>query len=468
MNNNMSPWLYQLIHNRTIDTLHKDMKTEIAILGAGISGIMTAYFTLKNTNLNVSMIEAYKVAHGATGHNAGQLVADFERELHDIAQEFGVNDAVNAEKLIHSAWAMLEQIFSEASLTTPYSTFMGYNGYESLTRLLDELKNNAIRHEAGEPIHPIFIADNAPGLLRIPHMYKHLYTVIPQSDILDLLETDNKAYVAAMSLRKGCVNGALLCEELIGYMLKTYQGRFNLIEHTPIREIVLESDHAILCAEKHHIVCNKVVLCTNGFAKFKITNNHGSDIDTIFHHQLRGYIGYMAAYVAPLNRQPNALAYYGDRSRKARHTNDEYYDDPYFYLTRRPYELEKNEKHNLVCVGGPEVYLADSSSYDPRGTYDKQMAAQIEAFLKKTHRHTPKDKLEFRFTWHGLMGFTQNGIRLIGSEPLNPVLLYNLGCNGVGILPSVYGGSRISSILRGENLAPTIFDPKRCGDKLCD
>lgn len=467
MNNNMSPWLYQLIHKRNIETLNRDLETNIAIIGAGISGIMTAYFILKNTNLKVTMVEAFKLAHGATGHNAGQLVADFERELHDIAHEFGVDMAVQAEKSVHSAWALLEQIFSEATLTTPYSTFMGYNGYESLTRLTDELKNNILRAEAGEPIHKIFISENAPGLDRIPHIYKEVYSVIPHEDILNLLETDNKNYIAAMSLKKGCLNSALLCEEVVGYMLANYAGRFTLLEHTPIREVVLESDHAILCGEKHHIVADKVVLCTNGFAKFKITNNHGGDVDTLFHHQLRGFIGYMAAYVAPLNQQPNALAYYSERSRKARHANDEYYDDPYFYLTRRPYELEKNEKHNLICVGGPEVYLADSSSYDPRGKYDKQMAAQIETFLKKTHKHTPKDTLEFRFTWHGLMGFTQNGIRMIGFEPLNPVLLYNLGCNGVGILPSIYGASRISQLLRGDNLPVSIFDPKRCGNKAC-
>lgn len=463
----MSPWLYQLAHNRQIDTLRGDVQTQIAIIGAGISGIMTAYFILKNTNLKVTIVDAYKVAHGATGHNAGQLIADFERELHSIAEEFGVERAVQGEKAIHSAWILMEEVFNDASLTTPLSTFMGYNGYESISRLTDEMMNNKIRAEAGEPIHQIFIAENAPGLSRIPHIYKDFYSVIKHEDILNLLETDDKSYIAAMSLRKGCLNSVLLCEELIAYILQKYIGRCMLIEHAPIREVVLETNKAILCTDKHYIVADKVVLCTNGFSKFKITNNHGSDIDTLFHHQLHGFVGYMAAYVAPLNQQPNSLSYYGDRSRKGNHNKDEYYDDPYFYLTRRPYELEKKEIHNLICVGGPEVYLRDTSSYDPRGAYDSQMAKQIDLFLKKTYRHTPKDKLEFRFTWHGIMGFTHNGIRLIGFEPLNPVLLYNLGCNGVGILPSVYGGSRISKLLAGEELPSSIFDPKRCGNKAC-
>jgi glycine/D-amino acid oxidase-like deaminating enzyme len=58
------------------------------------------------------------------------------------------------------------------------------------------------------------------------------------------------------------------------------------------------------------------------------------------------------------------------------------------------------------------------------------------------------------------MGYTPNRIRLIGEEPKNPVLMYNLGCNGVGILPSIFGGRRIARIVAGERLGKSIFDPK--------
>ncbi len=60
------------------------------------------------------------------------------------------------------------------------------------------------------------------------------------------------------------------------------------------------------------------------------------------------------------------------------------------------------------------------------------------------------------------MGYTKNGVRLIGPEPQNPVLLYNLGCNGVGILPSVHGGRQIARFLAREPVPRSIFDiPKR-------
>jgi hypothetical protein len=39
-------------------------------------------------------------------------------------------------------------------------------------------------------------------------------------------------------------------------------------------------------------------------------------------------------------------------------------------------------------------------------------------------------------------------------------LLYNLGCNGVGFLPSIFGGHRVSRLLADQTLAPSVFDPR--------
>ena len=44
-------------------------------------------------------------------------------------------------------------------------------------------------------------------------------------------------------------------------------------------------------------------------------------------------------------------------------------------------------------------------------------------------------------------------------DPENFNLLYNLGCNGVGFLPSIYGGRRVARIVAGESLPPSLFDP---------
>jgi glycine/D-amino acid oxidase-like deaminating enzyme len=66
----------------------------------------------------------------------------------------------------------------------------------------------------------------------------------------------------------------------------------------------------------------------------------------------------------------------------------------------------------------------------------------------------------YEFHWHGLMGYNDGRIRVVGANPRHPRVLYNLGCNGVGFLPSTFGGERIARILAGETLPPSIFDPR--------
>jgi hypothetical protein len=51
-------------------------------------------------------------------------------------------------------------------------------------------------------------------------------------------------------------------------------------------------------------------------------------------------------------------------------------------------------------------------------------------------------------------------MRVIGHEPKNPLLMYNLGCNGVGILPSIYGAWKIAKLINGEKFPESIFDPR--------
>ena len=66
----------------------------------------------------------------------------------------------------------------------------------------------------------------------------------------------------------------------------------------------------------------------------------------------------------------------------------------------------------------------------------------------------------YEFHWHGLMGYNESQIRVIGPHPRYPRLLYNLGCNGVGFLPSIHGGHSLARLLAGDSPAPSVFDPR--------
>jgi glycine/D-amino acid oxidase-like deaminating enzyme len=254
-----------------------------------------------------------------------------------------------------------------------------------------------------------------------------------------------------LSYQKGCLNSALFSDESIVYLKNTYPERFSVYENTAILKVVLKKDHALLDAGVATIDTGKVVLCTNGFETLTIFNESGLDIDTQFHHDVKGTIGYMSGYLEPMNKPPTAISYFTNPDASTL--------DPYFYLTRRQYEYEQCSVHSLISVGGPEVSLDDKKSYSRDLLYPESEQKNIDTFIKTICETDPNREIDYKFIWHGLMGYTPNLIRRIGFEPKNKVLMYNLGCNGVGILPSVFGGKRIADLLNGDT-STTIFDPQ--------
>jgi glycine/D-amino acid oxidase-like deaminating enzyme len=452
---NNSPWLAQLNRARPVVALGEHASTDAVIVGGGIAGVTTAFFILKHTNKKVILLEADKIAHGATGHNAGQVTSYFERPFHEIAEEFGVRMAAQGQHAIESAWDLLDEIIATCALKTPLYRFMGYAGYSSLDQLIPELKSNLARVQGGLAAEPVLVAEEANVAKDIPSVYKGLYTVAPQAEILNVLETQNTSYIACMAEKKGCTNSALFTEELIAYLASNFTNRFSFYEGSRVKLVVLKKGAGIVEVENHRIAASTIILCTNGFENFHIVNEHGPEIETIFHHTVRGRIGYMAGYIEQSQNVPMAISYYP----KVIGANFDPTGEPYFYLTRRPYEHEKRE-HRLVCIGGPEKILPSSAIYSRENAGSEEIQWQDEEFLQKNYRNYPEGDTEYTFFWHGLMGYTPNRIRRIGYEPLNSVLMYNLGCNGVGILPSIYGGKRISQLLSGRELGPSIFDPQ--------
>jgi glycine/D-amino acid oxidase-like deaminating enzyme len=452
MSKNRSPWIHQLNPDRPTQGLSEDIDTDVAIVGGGIAGVATAYFLVKNTDKKVVLVEGGRLGHGATGHNAGQVTSYFARSLHDIAREFGVEMAVEAQRSIEeNAWELLDKVYTEAGLDFPFSRFMGHLGITNKEHLISLLKDNVVRKEGGLQPKSIFVVEGADFIPEIEKDFAGLYITATLSEIQKRLETHSKQFIACLSEQKGCLNSALFAEQVSQFLMEASPNRFRFFEHTHINRVVLHDDHALLDAEKHTVRASRVILATNGFDSLSIYNKSGLDIDTRFHHDIHGIVGYMSGYMEDIGKPPVAISYFTD--------SEAMLDAPYMYMTRRPYEYNEN-KHNLISIGGPELDLENRNEYERDHEYPEWARDEIDKFVKEIYRGESLAKDEYIFTWHGLMGYTPNKLRIIGSEPRNPILLYNLGCNGVGILPSIYGADRISKIISGEKPKPSIFDPK--------
>ncbi len=463
-----SPWTTQIIKERGVTALSSNIETDICIIGGGISGIITAYNLLKFTSHRVVVVDAHEIAHGATGHNAGQLVAELERPIYSIVEDFGLIKTMKAMEDIESSWIIIEQIIQDLDLNINYSTFLGYNLYSTKKQVKDKLKDLLILQDAGVNIRKILVAKEFYDELEIDTGYLDLIELIDQDNMLSLSETKNTDYIAAFPLKKGCLNSALFTEKIAHVLLKKYANRFEVYENTYIKEININNDDIIVKSEfNDEIKVNRLILCTNGFENFTIKSNTDENLNFNFHKHIKGLVGYMFAKTEDMDKNPGAFAYYDrffennvetiedgvDKNR------DVVYLDNYTYTTRRHYDLENENPKNLFCIGGIATVLEDTSTYNKQHEYDENAKKFYTDFIENNIVDEEAEEGHREFMWHGLMGYTADGLRLVGYDNRETRLMYNLGCNGIGILPAIWGGKRISDLLNGDT-TESLFDPR--------
>ena len=131
---------------------------------------------------------------------------------------------------------------------------------------------------------------------------------------------------------------------------------------------------------------------------------------------------------------------------------------PYVYVTRRAYDQADGSTPTLTAMGGPEWPI--EPPWDPAAPVPGSLLTTLDADVRPFAQPARAAGRAYDFAWHGLMGYSPGRIRVIGAHPGQPALLYNLGCNGVGFLPSIAGGQRLARRLGGEPLPPSIFDPR--------
>ncbi len=90
-------------------------------------------------------------------------------------------------------------------------------------------------------------------------------------------------------------------------------------------------------------------------------------------------------------------------------------ETPYVYVTRRTYD-RSDRTVTLTCMGGPEypfhdpVYARDAPFPGP---LLQAMDDEVRPYAQPAR--PPGERYDFH--WHGLMGYNESGIRVIGAHP---------------------------------------------------
>jgi glycine/D-amino acid oxidase-like deaminating enzyme len=419
------------------------------VVGAGIAGVATAFFVLRFTAGAVMLLERDRVARGASGHNAGQLTAYFERPLSEIAEEFGWELAADAQRDVEEAHGLLDTMVAEAGASVRVERFPGQLGMFNRHHLEVHLRCLLVRERAGLAPQSCVISDEVEFLSEFAAEFAGLYSVVPKTRVLELLEVEDDRYCAALSEPAGCSNSALLCQQVLGHLQRTYADRFLYADRTNVNKLVVDDDRVVVHAGPHRVAGGHVVLCTNGFVDHVVEDAVGSPIRPAAGQRITGRIAHMAAF-ADTPRTPAAMSYIRNTIIGG--------ETAYAYVTRRAYD-RAGDTVTLTCMGGPE-YPFHESVYDRTALFPGTLLAALDQQVRPFAQPARAPGQPYDFHWHGLMGYNDSGIRVVGAHPRHRRLLYNLGCNGVGFLPSIHGGHRLARLLAGDEPAASLFDPR--------
>ncbi len=408
---------------------------DVAIIGGGISGISTLYYLLKETDKHILLFEKGKIASQATGNNAALACLHIERPIQELVEEFGFEKTRQSFEEIDASWDLMLEILGEIGARDLLLTLPNISlAMTSIDVLFGHIEREKYNRKFGRAKWHYFVRDD----VTLPCVDEVEIYRITKDELLQKLHIVDEDFIAVAipqeNVKLGRLNSALFCHEIIKYLYKQYPGRFSLFENSPISHI--REDEGSLWLNDA-IEVKDTILCTNGYKDFQIRTKDKKEI-TRLHDALIPREGYMAGFFDP-DREPYAQAFFDDRGT--------YADSPYFYLSHIK---------QYTVLGGPE--------YDqPDGMHtNKQIAKRAleslkiyQAFLKNTYNKTD---VHFANFWYGIMGYTANGVRWVGEEPDLPHLWYNLGCNGIGLTTSLGAAKRLVALLKGEKLAPSLFD----------
>ena len=447
---NRSPWIAQLVAVGPPQPLDSDGPADVVVVGAGIAGIATAFFVLRAGAGSVLLVERDRIARGASGRNAGQLTTYFERPLCDVADEHGWEPAAEAQRGIDEAHDLLDTMVDEAAAGLRVERFTGHMGMFNRHHLEVHLRCLRIREQAGLRAQACVVSEEAEFLSQLPAELAGLYSVVSQARVRELLEIDDDRYRAVLSARAGCANSGLLCQQVLRHLQRTYPSRFLYADCTDVERVVVGPDRATVHAGGHRVTAEHVVLCTNGFVDHIVEDDAGSPIRLAADQQITGRVAYMTAFVEDAPRTPAAMSYIRNTTIGG--------DTPYVYVTRRTYDRPADTV-TLTCMGGPE-HPFDGTAYRRDSPFPGDLLQAIDQEVRPFAQPARPPGRPYDFHWHGLMGYNAGGLRVVGAHRRHPRLLFNLGCNGVGFLPSIYGGHRLAQLLAGQPLAPSLFDPR--------
>ncbi len=313
--------------------LQRDIDVEVLVVGAGVTGITTAYL-LGQEGVRVALIDREKVASADTARTTAHLTYVTDERLHQLVSKFGADAARKFWEGGQVAIDTIERIVEETGNDAEFVRVPGYL-HARIGRELDPKDVQALRKDAE---------------LARSFGFDATFTEIAPYSAMPAVQFSQQAKFHPRKYLKG--------------LLTVIEQQGGLIFENTAFESVDDGDPMTVRANGHEIRCKYLVIATHN----PLMGKKGALTASLFQTKLALYTTYVLGARLPERAVPEGL--YWD-------TND-----PYDYL-----RIEERDDHQFAIFGGEDVKTGQED--DAERVFDR--------LTRRLHEVLPQARIERRW-----------------------------------------------------------------------
>jgi glycine/D-amino acid oxidase-like deaminating enzyme len=378
--------------------LERDIKTDVLVLGGGISGALTAHYLIKE-GIDCTLIDARSIGLGSTCASTSLLLYEIDTSLHQLIKKVGEKNAVRSYKLGTSAITKLEGIATEVRVEDfEMKKSLYYAAYKKDIPFLKE--EFEARKKFGFKVK----------WLDEDQVFEQFGFLCPGGILSD---------VAAAT------DTYLLTHRLLQYNLNK---GLKVYDRTPVVSIKHNRLNVQLKTQEKFVITAKKLVYATGYEV----------IDFISKPIVK-----LTSTYAIASEAFNSPVKLGKR-------------DVLLWNTAKPYLYLRPTNDNRIIVGGRD------EEFFTHIKRDKLIPRKSKQLQKDFINIFPSIPFKTEFSWAGIFGSTKDGLPYIGAYGNLTNSFFALGFGGNGITFSQVAGEIIASLIKGKrNRDASIFSFER-------
>ena len=370
----------------TFPKLDHDVETDVAIIGAGISGALVRYY-LVEAGIDCLTLDARTIGLGSTCASTSLLQYEIDVPLHELTGMIGKEKAERAYQLCSESIDKLGKIAEKLRPGTfQRKKSLYYAAYKKdVVKLKKEYE---ARKEAG---------------------FKVRYLEPEELEA----EFDIKAYGAILSQQAAQTNAYMFTHCLLQHKKRAQE--LNIFDRTPVTKIKHSKNGVVLTTESGYTIKAKKLVYATGYEVVDFIDKNIVDLQSTY---------------AVVSEQFNERHFWKDEVLIWNTAN------PYLYLRTTP--------DNRVLIGGRDEKFSDPARRD------KLMKRKTKQLTADMHKLFPDIDFIPEFAWTGTFGATKDGLPYIGAYDKLPNGYFALGFGGNGITFSLIAAELLCDLFQGK------------------